>query len=272
MQPFYCRLRSPLHTLVAVLVLGTVVSAAENASPSDPDVGLLLKSIVVPTGLDESVSLATIFKYVTIAILPLLLAVLGCVLWRSRSLARVVRRRTKDFQESKRQRELDHTPSTIDSQVAKHRQGGSTAPRKTIPAGCRILFAEGGSANQQLIALLLIQAGVQVEVVENGAVAVEVALVADKPYDVILMDMQMPLMDGYEATNQLRQAGYKGPIVALTAHATSEDEQKCFEAGCDAYLAKPIDRATLLETVARLVDREAAEGTEAGLSCTASGS
>ena len=59
--------------------------------------------------------------------------------------------------------------------------------------------------------------------------------------------------------------------MALAAHATSEDEQKCFEAGCDAYLAKPIDRATLLETVARLVDREAAKGSRDGLSCTASG-
>ena len=118
----------------------------------------------------------------------------------------MVGRRTKDFQESKRQRELDHTPSTIDSQVAKHRQGGSATRPQTIPAGCRILFAECGSANQQLIALLLIQAGAAGGSCRNGAVAVELALGAGKPYDVILMDMRMPLTDGYEATSQLRQS------------------------------------------------------------------
>lgn len=128
-----------------------------------------------------------------------------------------------------------------------------------LPTGCRILLAEDGLDNQRLIAFLLKKGGAQVEIAENGAVAVEMASVAEAPFDLILMDMQMPVKDGYEAAKELRQAGYEGPIVALTAHAMKDDERKCLEAGCDAYLAKPIEKAKLFETIQSLIrDAEAA--------------
>ncbi len=139
---------------------------------------------------------------------------------------------------------------------------GNAAPPVRLDG--RILLAEDGPDNQRLIAFVLKKAGAEVTVAENGQIALDEALAArdaDRPFDLILMDMQMPVMDGYEATQQLRANGYVGPILALTAHAMAGDEAKCRAAGCDGYLTKPIDRAVFLPAVAeRLKLQENSEG------------
>ncbi len=129
------------------------------------------------------------------------------------------------------------------------------------PVDCRVLLVEDGPDNQRLIAFLLKKAGVDVVVAGNGQIGFDLALVASdegKPFDVILMDMQMPVMDGYEATRMLREARYTGPIVALTAHAMSTDRDKCLEAGCDEYMTKPIDRQKLIALVSSHAAQEPA--------------
>ncbi|MGA1606613.1 MAG: ATP-binding protein, partial [Planctomycetota bacterium] len=122
----------------------------------------------------------------------------------------------------------------------------------------RVLLAEDGPDNQRLISFLLRKAGVHVDVVGDGEAAVRearAAHAAGSPYDVLLMDMQMPVLDGYGAVRQLRRNGYAGAIVALTANAMRGDEDRCRAAGCDAFLSKPIDRRALCETVASCVER-----------------
>ncbi|RMG02094.1 MAG: response regulator [Planctomycetota bacterium] len=116
----------------------------------------------------------------------------------------------------------------------------------------RILLAEDGPDNQRLIRHLLTKAGYEVDLAENGCEAWRMAVdsaAKGLPYDMILMDMQMPEMDGYEATRRLRENGWDGPIVALTAHALPDDREKCLQVGCDGYLSKPIKREQLLEYV-----------------------
>ncbi len=121
----------------------------------------------------------------------------------------------------------------------------------------RVLLAEDGPDNQRLISYLLRKAGAEVTVADNGKAAVDVALAArreGRAFDAVLMDIQMPVMDGYEAVRRLRQEGLTGPILALTAHAMPEDREKCLSAGCDGYLTKPIAPKALAQELSRFLN------------------
>jgi signal transduction histidine kinase/DNA-binding response OmpR family regulator len=116
-----------------------------------------------------------------------------------------------------------------------------------IPLQGRILLAEDGRDNRRLLSTHLKMAGAQVVLAENGQAAVNLA-VAEK-FNLILMDMQMPVMDGYTAVHELRRRGINVPIIALTAYAMAEDRAKCMASGCTDYLSKPVERQVLLQTI-----------------------
>jgi len=119
-----------------------------------------------------------------------------------------------------------------------------------VPMLGRILVAEDSLDSQRLISFHLRKAGAEVDVVENGLLAVEAvmgAMAESRRYAMVLMDVKMPEMDGYAATRLLRSRGVKTPIVALTAHAMPEDRERSIAAGCDAHMTKPIDRMKLIE-------------------------
>jgi PAS domain S-box-containing protein len=111
----------------------------------------------------------------------------------------------------------------------------------------RVLLVEDGADNQRLICMHLSEAGGSVACAANGQIAIDLA--TTQPFELILMDMQMPVLDGYAATIELRRRGLTTPIVALTAYAMAEDHAKCLAAGCSGYLSKPIEKETLLRTV-----------------------
>jgi len=121
--------------------------------------------------------------------------------------------------------------------------------RKNALAGNEVLLVEDGDTNRKLIKLLLTRAGAQVTTAENGAIGCEFAL--RRNFDVILMDMQMPVMDGYTAARRLRDAGQTLPIIALTAHTMAGDREKCIEAGCSDYLTKPINPEQMFAVIER---------------------
>jgi len=126
----------------------------------------------------------------------------------------------------------------------------SVAPRRERRPGMRILVAEDNLVNQRVAIRMLAKLDCRVDIAPNGRQAVEMWQKGD--YDLILMDCQMPEMDGYTATGEIRSrepAGTHIPIVAMTAHAREEDCQECLAAGMDAFLTKPVDRKALAETL-----------------------
>ena len=117
-------------------------------------------------------------------------------------------------------------------------------------AGLRVLLAEDSEDNQLLIGRILSRAGANVKLANNGTQAVEMALAEN--FDAVVMDIQMPEIDGFEATKKLRRAGCKSPIVALSAHAMSEMRAQASNTGFNAYLTKPIQPQQLIETLRSL--------------------
>ena len=133
----------------------------------------------------------------------------------------------------------------------------SQAKKKTIRLqNCRILVADDAVFNQRLIRIILEKAGAHVTMADNGRKAVDEfrsAVERGEPFDIVLMDVQMPEMSGHEATRLLRSDGHKTPIVALTANVMEQDRAECFEVGCDRFVPKPINRQHLLETILELL-------------------
>jgi CheY-like chemotaxis protein len=119
--------------------------------------------------------------------------------------------------------------------------------------GKSILLVEDVPDNRLLVRRLLQESGADVDLAENGRDGVRQAL--KKPYDVVLMDLQMPELDGFAAATTLRDRGYFGPIIALSAYAMKEDRERALRAGCDEHLVKPINSRLLIERVAAAADR-----------------
>jgi signal transduction histidine kinase/CheY-like chemotaxis protein len=124
----------------------------------------------------------------------------------------------------------------------------------------RVLVVDDGVDNRRLISTVLRRTGLEVELADDGAAGCERALAAaaeGEPFDLVLMDMQMPVLDGYAATERLRAAGYSGPVLALTAEVLTGARERCLAAGCDDYVTKPIARAELFRCLERWLGSEA---------------
>ena len=140
-----------------------------------------------------------------------------------------------------------------EERTASVEASGAAAPRAGALEGVRILLVEDSVDNQALMRAYLKNSGARLQVARDGEEAVSMAFASE--HDVILMDIQMPKMDGLEATRRLRCQGYRGPILALSAHALAEERIRSIEAGCQAHLTKPIGRRALIESVQAALPR-----------------
>ncbi len=154
----------------------------------------------------------------------------------------------------------DKRPENLTPGAAGNDAGSGNVP--TALRG-RVLLAEDDPTTCELLRHMFQQLGPELEVAENGRQACELAEQSrcdGRPYDLILLDMQLPLMNGYDVAARLRQAGWQGPLIAVTAHAMAGDRERCLAAGCDDYLAKPIGLAQLRETLTQHLAGKSATG------------
>ncbi|MCY2966137.1 MAG: ATP-binding protein, partial [Planctomycetota bacterium] len=147
--------------------------------------------------------------------------------------------------------------STSSSGLERHTGTAGTVDTGRNLQGLKVLVVDDNNDNVSIFTHLLEPLGVHVTVATNGQQAVdtvEAYFAAGNPFQVILMDMQMPILDGFQATALLRKRGVKTPVVALTAFAMQADQERCRQAGCDLFLAKPVRRQTLVATLVQAAD------------------
>lgn len=140
----------------------------------------------------------------------------------------------------------------VDSSVKKPKRLREDLDSPALLASKSILVVDDVEENRLLIHRILSKKGAKLTLATNGEEGLSKALTEN--YDLILMDIQMPIMDGYTATRRLRQAGYHKPIIALTAHAMKDDRERCLAAGCTGYLTKPVHVETLVEMILNYTD------------------
>ena len=142
-----------------------------------------------------------------------------------------------------------HTETNTKQQLEHKSQ--AKEPKQPELTGGTVLVVDDGEENRNMIKLVLTRAGFVVTEAVNGKIGSDLAL--ERDFDLILMDMRMPVMDGYKATGRLRENGYKGPIMALTANTMSADRGICLAVGCNDFMAKPINVELLVEGVTKYV-------------------
>jgi CheY-like chemotaxis protein len=140
----------------------------------------------------------------------------------------------------------------VDQSKMEVNKFNSQLDEQRILEGKRILVVEDSPDNQSLFTILLNKAGAFVELAGDGRKGVDLAL--DGTYDVVLMDIQMPVLDGHSATRELRRRGYAGPVIALTAHAMKEEQEKTKESGFTTFLTKPVQRDSLISSIANVIN------------------
>ncbi|MFP4485626.1 MAG: response regulator [Campylobacterales bacterium] len=135
---------------------------------------------------------------------------------------------------------------------------GGRSKKITLPennttnmSGISVLIVEDNEVNQEVVSMMLQKVGIEYEIANNGQEGVDKFLSNQSRYDLVLMDLQMPIMSGYDATKKIREVNQEIPIIALSAAAMTEDKERALEAGMDEHISKPIDKHKLYRTISR---------------------